>query len=114
MLCPLPKDRCAYAHAGRTLFNRDFKIMRHAHRDNVHKDCGQVSCSDLVPQRTELAKIWTRFLRIVGKGRNGHQSAEFELPESRSGAQKLFKFIGVRGQATLCALASHINFDQYR
>ena len=37
-LSSLPKQRCAHAHFGRTLFDRHFKIVRHSHRQNRQVD----------------------------------------------------------------------------
>src|SRR5580692_3177744 len=33
---PLPKNRRSHAHASRAFLNRNFKIMRHSHREFIH------------------------------------------------------------------------------
>src|SRR6185503_15775244 len=88
---PLSEDGCAHTHAGRTFFNCNFKIVRHAHRQNVHANRGQAPCSHMVTQSAQLAKIGPRFLCVVGKRRNGHQPAKFEVLEPWSSHEEIFQ-----------------------
>ena len=47
-LAPLTKYRGPHAYAGRSLFNRDFEVMRHPHREQIHSQCGKIACGDSV------------------------------------------------------------------
>src|SRR5580692_1227275 len=109
---PFSEDRRAHAHAGRSLFNRDFKIVRHAHGKLVHGDGGQFTGGDRIPQLAQLAEVWPRTLEIVGERRHGHQSAEDQRVQAGRGEQQFFERGRAWRNAVFCSLAADVDFDE--
>ena len=109
-----PKNCCPHPDAGRSFFNRDFKIVGHAHRQHIRADRGQVSPRDLITQRDQSAKVRPRFLRVFAKWRDSHQSAKFELLEPRSGGQDFFQVAGIGKQSAFRGFTAHVDLYQDR
>src|ERR1019366_2720568 len=87
----LPEDRGPDAHAGCSLFDRDFEIVRHAHGEDSGADFGQFTRGNAVPNLAELAEIGPRSLRIFGVRRGGHQAANLQMVPSRRTPQNPFQ-----------------------
>src|SRR5260370_27717020 len=83
--CSLPEDRRPHAHTRCSFFDRDFEIVRHAHRENCRTDLRQVARNNAVSNLTELAEILSSALRIFFVTRDGHPTANFQNYPSRHG-----------------------------
>src|SRR5580704_5224389 len=67
-----PENGRPHAHAGRSFFDRDFEIVRHAHRKRVHINAWQPAGSVLVAQFTQLLEIGPRLFGIFCPGWDCH------------------------------------------
>src|SRR5580704_10435658 len=69
---PFAENRRPHAHACRPFFDRDFEIVRHAHRKRVHINALQPAGSVLVAQFTQLSEIGPRLFGIFCPGWDCH------------------------------------------
>src|SRR5882724_12191371 len=72
VLNSFPKDRRSHPHAGRTLLNRNFKVMRHPHGKYIYADREQSLRRDLIANLPQLTKKRTGRLGGFCKWRNCH------------------------------------------
>src|SRR5262249_39490529 len=112
-LRPGPEDGRADAHAGRAFFNRDLKIVRHAHGERVQVNAGQLARRNLVAQVAEQAKVRPRSFGVLSERRDRHQAAELKMREPRSGAEHALQFRRIQQDAGLAGFVADLDFDQH-
>src|ERR1700733_3929406 len=92
-LCSLPEDRRPYAHAGCSLFDCYFEIVRHTHRKNGHADVRKASLGNAVANLTDLAEVVPCAFPIFCVRRDGHQALNLQIAPTRSALEDLFKVV---------------------
>ena len=81
MAVPTPHQRCAF-------FNRDRKIVGHAHGKFVERE-RRVAFGKRVPQQAQAVKIRANLFQILGKGWNCHEAAHVKIFQLRQAFQQL-------------------------
>src|SRR5205807_340689 len=111
---PRTEDGCAYPNAGGALFNGYCKVVRHAHGKHFHADTRKLAGGNLVAQVAEGLEVGARPLGILGVGRNGHESAHFDLGEALGGLEQLLQLLRGAGYAGLALFTAGLDLDQDR
>src|ERR1700676_3514875 len=72
------KDCRPYSHAGRSLLDRNFKIVGHSHREDAHVQ-RHMPGSDLIAQIAQSLEIEASLLQIICERRNSHQATKIQI-----------------------------------
>src|ERR1051325_3210364 len=73
-LSPLAKDRGSHPDYGRAFFNRNFKIMTHAHRQLAPAFAEMLLLPQFVAQLAQRLEIRARAIRVFKVRRQGHET----------------------------------------
>lgn len=100
--------RRADADFRRALFDRDIKIVAHAHGKN--REFASQAAADGIAQFAQFAKVRASALGIFDEGWNGHEPDQVEVREGRNAFRQRGKISLSR--SALCGFIAEMNFDQ--
>src|SRR5262245_53584648 len=86
------KDRGTYTNQCRTLFNSHGEVMTHPHRKFFHGNAAYLLTFDAPGQLTQPNEVRSRLFSVFGIGRDGHQTPDFQVWETRDITCKIESF----------------------
>src|SRR5215831_19500072 len=110
IVSPATKELGPDPHFGGALFDGDFEIMAHAHRDHWQRAAAPVR--QAVANRDELTEIGTHLLRILGEGRNTHNTPKIQMGASDDRLGECQGVFG--GDARFSRFVPEVQFHQDR
>src|SRR5712692_5833928 len=108
----LAKNRRADTNDGRAFFDRDFVVVRHAHRQFAARLAERSLRTEFVAQLAQFSKEWTHLFGVIKVRRQRHQSRQ---SETRTLLQRLGYLPDLGFMcARLRSLATKIDLNQHR
>jgi len=102
------KDGGADADLGGALFDGDFEIVRHSHRQNRKRQAGRAD--EVILEFSQSLEIRADPFGILEKWRDAHQTGDVEIFKAGNFFEQ--RWHGLHFDTTFCGFVFHANFDQ--